>query len=123
VQIDDLTAMAYALELHEGATIRAVGWLGKTVPRRGRLGAAVLDQLRHYRTVAFHDEGDLGNHVCELCGRESGRGEFWIEWNGLRYVLPALALHYCEAHDYLPPEEFLIALASRWALDFAKEAG
>ena len=90
MHIDDLAATAYTLELHEGVAIRAVGWLGDVIPRRGRLDAAVLDQLRHYREVAFHDDGDLGDHVCEICGRERGRGEFWIEWDGVRSVLPAL---------------------------------
>jgi hypothetical protein len=123
MQIDDLSSRVYAPELHTGAAVRAVGWLGKTVPRRGRLHSEVLEQLRHYRDATFQDDGDLGYHECEICGVEEGHGEFWIEWDGVRYVLPAMVLHYCEAHEYLPPEEFLGALARRWTADHPTDAG
>ena len=113
MQIDDLSSAVYAGELHQDAVVRSVGWLGNQVPRTGELDQGALKRLRHYRDVAFHDEGDMGNHVCEICGVENGRGEFWVEWDGVRYVLPALVLHYCEAHGYLPPAEFLSALALR----------
>ena len=115
--IDDLSSTVYAGELHRGAVVRSVGWLGSEVPRRGRLAAGVVKQLRHYRELAFHDDGDLGSHACEICGTEEGRGEFWVEWAGVRYVLPALVLHYCEAHEYLPPDDFLDALALRSKAD------
>jgi hypothetical protein len=83
----------------------------------------VLEALCYYRRLALHDEGELGFHVCEICGLAEDRAEFWVEWGGIRYVLPALVLHYCEAHEYLPPDEFLVALSSRWIADGASRAG
>ena len=121
--IDDLSSTVYAGELHRGAVVRSVGWLGGDVPRRGRLDEGVVNQLRHYREVAFHDDGDLGDHVCEICDMEKGQGEFWVEWAGVRYVLPALVLHYCEAHEYLPPADFLNALALRSKADSLEGPG
>jgi hypothetical protein len=117
VKIDDLSAICYSEELHRGATVRSIGWLGSEITTRGPVDPVVLERLRHYHRVAFHDDGDLGHHVCEICGSEPGRGEFWIEWAGVRYVLPSLVVHYCEAHGYLPPEEFLSALHRRWLAD------
>ena len=117
MEIDDLSATTYCPELHEDVRAKSVGWLGSSVPSCGRLDAVTLERLRYYQRVNAHDDGDLGSHVCGLCGVARGHGEFWVEWQGVRYVLPALVIHYCEAHDYQPPAEFLNALAQRWSSD------
>jgi len=117
MEIPDLSSRVYAPEMHIGAVVRAVGWLGNQVPRQGQLSLVVLDQLQHYSSTSHHDDYDMGDHCCELCGLVSGHGEFWIEWNAIRYVLPSLMVHYCEAHGYLPPDDFLAALTARWASD------
>ena len=117
MQIDDLSSTTYCPEFHRGISCRSVGWLGSTVPRTERLDTSTLELLRHYRQLNGHDDGDLGSHVCEICGAARGHGEFWIEWDGVRYVLPALVIHYCEEHDYQPPSEFLDALFQRSSSD------
>ena len=116
-RIEDLAPDTYSDELHVGFDVRSVGWLGRDVPRTGRVPAVLVEALQHYRSAAFHDDGDLGSHVCEICGSKAGRGEFWIEWADIRYVLPTLVTHYIDAHDYLPPDEFLAALSARWERD------
>ena len=117
MEIDDLSPTTYCPELHEGVSARSVGWLGGTVRMPAHPDLHVLEQLRHYLRGNFHDDGDLGSHVCQICGDARGHGEFWIEWDGVRYVLPALIIHYCEAHGYQPPSEFLNALSLRWRTD------
>lgn len=117
MEIPDLSPKLYTPELHEGKRACSVGWLGSSVPATGRLEPDLLEALRHYRDVNYLSDGLLGSHDCEICGAAEGYGEFVVEWDGVRYVLPELVLHYLEAHQYLPPAEFLAALAASWARD------
>jgi hypothetical protein len=123
MQIDDLSATTYCPEFHEGVTTRSVGWLGDSIPRRAHVDNLVLEQLRHYHRLNLHDHNDLGSYVCGICGDARGHGEFWVEWDGVRYVLPSLVVHYCDAHEYQPPEEFLDALSLRWRSDHPHALG
>ena len=110
MQIDDLSSSVYAPGLHHGVQTRAVGWLGHSVPATGTMSSLAIRRLRRLRESGFHDDGDLGYHECEICGQYVDRGELWLESGGIRYVAPAMILHYCEAHSYLPPHEFIQVL-------------
>ena len=123
VEIADLSSTLYSTELHEGVRACSVGWLGSTVPTKGAVGANLLQALRYYSRSNYHEDWLLGYRTCETCDAAEGHGEFSIEWGGTRYVLPVLVLHYCEAHEYLPPAEFIRALAARWEADASSIAG
>ena len=110
MQIDDLSSTVYAPELHDGVECRSVGWLGRSVPTVGTIAPIAIERLRLLRQLAYHDEGDLGDHDCEICGQYSDRGQLWLEFEGVRYVVPAMIVHYCEEHSYCPPAEFIEAL-------------
>jgi len=110
VQIDDLSSLVYAPESHKGVQVRSVGWLGRVVPTEGAMSSGVFEALRALRERAFHGCGDLGVHECEICGQYQDSGELWLDAGDIRYVVPAMILHYCEEHSYLPPEEFMQAL-------------
>jgi hypothetical protein len=122
MEIADLSSTLYSPRLHDGAHACSVGWLGSTVPTKGDVGADVLRALRHYSRANYHEDWLLGSHTCGVCDGAEGHGEFSIEWGGTRYVLPVLVLHYCEAHEYLPPPEFMNALAARWEADSSQIA-
>jgi hypothetical protein len=53
-----------------------------------------------------------GAHNCALCGRASGNGEYhaYNPRTDRIYIAPALILHYIQAHQYVPPKEFVEAV-------------
>lgn len=112
MHIPDLSTKTYAPEAHTGVRAFSVGWLGKQVPSGGAVSAAVMQVLRYYREKHCYEDGDLGYHTCEICGRGDFHGEFWIETGDTRYVLPVGVFHYIEAHGYCPPAEFLREIAA-----------
>ena len=105
--IPDMSERTYAPEMHEGIEVRSVGWLGEDVPRKGVTPPRIIETLRCFRRINQHDDNDLGDHECEICGKESSHGEFWIEAGGVRYVLPVMVFHYIDAHRYVLPSEFV----------------
>ena len=68
-----------------------------------------------------------GLHNCELCDQQSpilidavdglhgsavlGFGEVLVDGDGEIYAAPTLIVHYIDRHNYLPPDQFLTALA------------
>lgn len=63
-----------------------------------------------------------GIHPCKFCGKRKnsvevdgayilvGYAEIWVPSNkdmDLIYAAPTLIIHYCEAHNYTPPQEFV----------------
>ena len=112
MHIPDLSTKTYRAEAHWGVRAMSIGWLGSKVPSRGVVPAVVMQTLRYYREHGYQEDGELGCHTCEICGRSEFRGEFWIEAAGIRYVLPVGVFHYIEAHGYCPPAEFMNAIAT-----------
>jgi hypothetical protein len=97
-----------------GRETRSIGWLGDHVPNRGAVGPAAKAGIRYFRTA--HRRGDpfRGIHLCEICKKVIGRGEFFIDLGGVRYILPQMVVHYIEDHGYAPPNEFLERLERFW---------
>jgi hypothetical protein len=54
----------------------------------------------------------MGWHSCELCRVAPARGVYnvWIPSDAALYVAPELVVHYIEAHQYRPPDEFIAAV-------------
>lgn len=51
-----------------------------------------------------------GQHTCELCGGKWSKLNLFVPGTCAVYVAPELILHYIDAHEYAPPEEFCAAL-------------
>jgi len=103
--IKDLSSRVYAPALHRDAQTRSVGWLGNNIRVVGKTDNRVIEFLKHKINSNQKYDGDLGFHVCELCGEYKSQGEIWIENNNIRYVLPAMIVHYIEKHSYKMPKE------------------
>lgn len=118
-EIPDLSSETYcSFTSDNGREVRAIGWLGDTVPdeSRGDVPDACRRALSYYATAHQRHDGFLGYHECELCAKnpEETHGEFFIDLGGVRYVMPVMILHYIEAHGYCPPEQFITALEQHW---------
>ena len=106
-----------------------VGWLDSThVFPTAKSPTAFLAKLRaivagKYVNVDVHVNRMRGIHPCNLCGEESiplenchgrpyalGMSEIWIPAEGLWYASPSMVVHYIQAHLYLPPREFIVAV-------------
>ena len=119
--IPDLSSTLYSPDLHRGANAVSVGWLGRcTRPwwkapligttKRHAADPSVLALLSRAAADNQSDCVELGLHTCETCGREESSGEFWFEWDGVRYVLPNMVFHYIDAHGYSLPSQAVEAL-------------
>jgi len=120
--IPDMSERTYAPEMHEGIEVRSVGWLGEHIPRLGDTPPSIIETLRHFRRINQHDDNDFGDHECEICGKESSHGEFWIEAGGIRYVLPVMVFHYIDAHGYAMPPEFVSIVEEMESKDESSKA-
>lgn len=101
-----------------------IGWLdGEHAYTRGKVSDAVLLKVFELCKVPVNET--RGYHVCELChdkhfgitvevtGDRLVLGGAEIRVNGCDgriYAAPDLIYHYMREHDYLPPEEFVLAV-------------
>jgi len=102
----------------------AVGWLEH--PHGFSLGEVpegLLARLQNLITAAeaAHPQHNFrGLHCCSLCEAEHEPVEalrqshvnLLIPGNGVVYAAPAGIAHYIESHSYLPPSQFIAAVAS-----------
>jgi hypothetical protein len=122
--------------LPDGVVLRAIGWLGETIPRVGDTPAACIARLfdAHERGFVIKDHS-RGWHSCEVCQRLSADTHLYhkVEWGDrtlqlyghghfivlakrrlfrrrVAYMYPALLLHYVLVHQYRPPDEFVTAV-------------
>jgi hypothetical protein len=42
--------------------------------------------------------------------KDALNGEYIVQWNGKTYSSPTLIVHYIDAHNYRPPQEFIDAV-------------
>lgn len=119
---EDLSCYSYH-KLESGANTWNVGWLDKHHPFPQRTGArGLLPILKEFcRTPVFQTRG---LHFCEFCVDQTlvemnigdkvfylGSSEIRVFGPGLNvYAAPNLVYHYIEAHNYLPPLDFVQAL-------------
>jgi hypothetical protein len=114
IRYDHCPELGFRADLPSPIAGTAVGWLGSTVPETGPLPSGAIEALRAAKAVCPTDTGDMGYHTCGICGAFEDRGEFIVETEDRTYVLPAMVLHYVEAHRYRPPQRFLDDLGA-WA--------
>ena len=110
---DDLDPLTFFGE-DLSVSLRAVGWLGPERPfNKGRVSPDVHQRLRELLTNPFQPFVSAGVHSCELCqfeGEKMGSVNLFVPDDGVLLVCPELILHYINAHAYLPPQAFCIAV-------------
>lgn len=113
-----------------------IGWLDSGHEfHRGLLDEKIINKLkkitfdqqpikltRGYQTcpfcTSFNEELGIDMPVsAQWEGREKllGSGILVLKGDSVTYVFPDLLIHYIEAHDYHPPEEFLDAVSNHKA--------
>jgi hypothetical protein len=124
----DLTPYEYGREAPRPNVLN-VGWLSIEHPfQKGEVSVDFLRTLQ--RLVTSPVNLYRGSHLCEFCppppkelsaggavwvlkppAGTTGNGEIRVPGlNGLVYVAPVLVAHYVEAHQYVPPAEFVDAV-------------
>lgn len=108
--------------MDRGDHVRAVGWLGESHPFAvGPVSPEFLVALRAHVDSAWQPVVCAGPHFCDLCpepragersrkSRPGAAGNVWIPAADVVYVAPELIVHYIEAHQYRPPDEFVAAV-------------
>jgi hypothetical protein len=106
-----------------------VGWLDGEHPYpRGAVPSQLLDKMKELARTPV--ELYRGFHICEVCKwspkKDEDNEQAFLKWEELRqsngairvtakgitYAAPVLVIHYIEAHEYLPPKDFLRAIES-----------
>jgi hypothetical protein len=95
-----------------------IGWLSSEHPfAKGPVCAGLIAALRTFVKQAWKPWVSGGVHRCEFCpsagpwtSDNAAGSEIWVPAVGTIYVAPVLILHYIEAHQYKPPDEFIDAL-------------
>lgn len=125
---DDLSPCDYYGEAN-AARFKAVGWLeeGREF-RRGRVDPRFVHKLVLLLGEPSPLERSTDPHYCSLCVFSRGPSEFHLFQSpgmpsvpmgnrnlvlpgaGFLYVAPSLVLHYMDAHQYVPPDEFIKAV-------------
>jgi hypothetical protein len=106
--------------------IVAVGWLepGKEYrhgPVSPDFAPAICDLLadpwQPFAYLGWHSCGFCrlsgGSHSFRLGNRsiEVGRLNLYVPTESKLYLCPSMAIHYADAHEYAPPEEFIRAVS------------
>jgi len=104
----DLTSYNYR---HHSKKELNVGWLQEDQPFEvGETPEGFLDKLKNFSNFRmFQTKGWQSCHFCDE--NEHSSNEIRVVSNeGVYYASPMMIIHYVEAHKYLPPEEFIIAV-------------
>ena len=124
---EDLSVFEYH-DIDFNGQVLNVGWLSASKPfRTGGIdlrAKKVIQELVRYPINLFR-----GSHYCEFCPPPikekiegvfdykiirdcpKGNGEIHVLGvKGVMYVAPTLIFHYIDAHNYMPPKEFLDAV-------------
>lgn len=94
--------------------IVAVGWLerGHAHPV-GVIAVEVFEKLAALLTDPWQPAVAGGGHACDLClykPEAMGGNNVYVPGDGKVFVAPELILHYMNAHQYWPPDEFCRAV-------------
>jgi hypothetical protein len=91
-----------------------VGWLSRDAEfNRGQTPAGVYERLKEFALDPWQPIAAGGSHGCELCQHSPearGSANLFIPSGEKIYVTPELIVHYINAHQYLPPDEFCAAV-------------
>lgn len=99
----------------------AVGWLDRSHAfPKGTVARSFFETLSKTIAEAWQPFASAGRHPCEFCVFTGGPVELrvggvsvplgtsnvFVPGEGVVYVAPSLIVHYIDAHEYVPPEEF-----------------
>jgi hypothetical protein len=88
----------------------AVGWLERDHAYPvGVIAVEVFEKLAALLTDPWQPAVAGGGHGCDLClykPEAMGGSNVFVPGNGKVFVAPELILHYMNAHQYSPPDEF-----------------
>ena len=105
----------------------AVGWLeaGKPYPQ-DKLRDEVFQKIMQILSKAWQPMVFMGSHQCDLCPAtvgvrfcslqryglsvSFGVGNLFVPGDHRVFVAPSMIVHYIDAHQYHPPEEFCRAV-------------
>ncbi|MEU0985675.1 hypothetical protein [Streptomyces sp. NPDC005953] len=121
----DLSSYEYSDSAHE---MLNVGWLDNVNSyRTGSSPAGLVEALAKLGSAKVNVY--RGMHFCELCpdfptARENtyrgdlfiASGEIRVTTDGVVYASPVMIVHYVEAHEYLPPDEYCRAVLAAAAI-------
>ena len=106
-----------------GVDVRAVGWLGTTIPYMGDVPPECLRRLEAaYRYHIHFADGTWGWYECQICIRQMGamgdkldfsrlgENHFLVRHQEVIFMAPRLITHYIRQHSYRPPDEFVDAV-------------
>jgi hypothetical protein len=119
----DLSSYSYELP-RPLANVRNVGWLGKGMDYPMGSVPGLIESLKKWAVGASANRM-RGYELCRFCP-PSGYEQLSTDWNGEAlwlgsseiwmpdghggiFAAPSLIIHYVEAHNYLPPSEFVEA--------------
>lgn len=118
----DLSSYAYGLpEALPG--VRSVGWLDAA--HSYDIGPVPSEVIRKLTVLAIQKSVNQmrGYHYCEFCSEERifvvaegkkdvlGTAEIWLpDARGGLFASPDLIVHYIDAHQYRPPQEYVEAV-------------
>jgi len=123
---EDLSLFTYGhfRQKEGGDPVVSVGWLDDGLPftqdevpaelvaKLGVLCAKPVRLMRGYHWCWWCRSvfGEPGSYI-SASSVPRGNGEVWVQGLGKIYASPVLIHHYIAQHRYLPPREFLDALA------------
>lgn len=88
----------------------AIGWLEAGHPfSQGEVDSNDLATLRDLCTNPWAPFACAGPHQCSLCGNAWNSENLFVPAVDVVFACPAMIVHYIEAHQYRPPDEFLAA--------------
>lgn len=125
IYFDDLTSYSHQIAPFTLDGVKNVGWLN--IESEYPLGDVPKSVLQKLKSIA----GGVGAFqplvepirelpTCQICGAlelfdSAGKilpnSEFWIPAHGTIYAAPITILHFIEKHNYLPPTEYIDAIA------------
>lgn len=92
----------------------AVGWLKNGKPyTTGETSKEIVEKIYEFNKTSGMYYRFCGYHVCDFCDYvniELGATTILIVYEDKVYACPALIIHYIEAHQYCPPNEFIQAV-------------
>jgi len=96
--------------------IVAVGWLSRDRKYpSGEVPSDVYRKLQELLVQPWQPAVTAGVHRCDLClyaGEKTGARNLFIPDGTRVFIVPELILHYMNAHQYRPPDEFCRAVTN-----------